>query len=344
MSQQSQGKRKSASQASLISNYFKRIESSSTQKSRPTPSENAPSKTAPEPQHPVADIADEDPESNDVERTTRTTKRRRLITPPISSEPSRPITPTVAGERNALTALMNPNVKEFRPPPESPRTARYKYTGLSTANAEEPSTPEQIAKKKSLHEKFVAKLGRPESMALFRRKSQGERQPGDEEEDEVSGEGEEEEEEAEEVSVAAKSLRGKYGSAAAAGKKTAAASKKSTVASITKFTPLERQYMEIKKQYPDTLLLIEVGYKFRFFGEDAKVFATGPHWKLIGDRIQGIGNSAFHEPQLFHCQHPRATITYSCQTVLFIEGKESDLGLLRPGIKSVLFDRLRRLR
>jgi len=281
MTQQSQGKRKPASQSSLISSYFKRIESPSTQKSRPTPSEDAPSKTAPEPQSPIADIADEDPESNDAERTA---KRRRLVTPPISSEPPLPVTPTGARERNALTALMNPNVKEFRPPPESPRTARYKYTGPSTANAEEPSTPEQIAKKKSLHEKFVAKLGRPESMALLRRKSQGEGQPGDEGKDEECGEGEEEEEEAEEVSAAAKSLRGKYASTVTAGKKTAPASKQSTVASITKFTPLERQYVEIKKQYPDTLLLIEVGYKFRFFGEDAKVFNTGPHfeayWRL----------------------------------------------------------------
>jgi DNA mismatch repair protein MSH3 len=32
--------------------------------------------------------------------------------------------------------------------------------------------------------------------------------------------------------------------------------------------------VELKKQYPDTLLLIEVGYKFRFFGEDARVVPT----------------------------------------------------------------------
>jgi len=275
MTQQSQGKRKSAAQSSLISNYFKRIESPSTEKSRSTPNEHAnstPSKKAPEPQIQITDIAQEEPESNDAERTT---KRPRLVTPPTSSELSHPITPTVVGERNALTALMTPKVKEFRPPPESPRTARYKYTGPSAA----PSTPEQIAKKKSLHEKFMAKLGRPESMALLRRKSQGEGRPGDDEEDEECGEVEEGEEEEEEAAATAKSLRGKYTSTASAGKKTPPANKKSTAASTTKFTPLERQYVEIKKQYPDTLLLIEVGYKFRFFGEDAKVFARGPHLK-----------------------------------------------------------------
>ena len=38
-----------------------------------------------------------------------------------------------------------------------------------------------------------------------------------------------------------------------------------------KLTPLETQVIELKAKYPDCLLLIEVGYKYRFFGEDAKV-------------------------------------------------------------------------
>ncbi|CEP14305.1 hypothetical protein [Parasitella parasitica] len=38
-----------------------------------------------------------------------------------------------------------------------------------------------------------------------------------------------------------------------------------------KFTPLETQVIELKTKYPECLLLIEVGYKFRFFGEDAKI-------------------------------------------------------------------------
>ncbi|KAJ3029437.1 Mismatch repair protein msh3 [Rhizophlyctis rosea] len=39
------------------------------------------------------------------------------------------------------------------------------------------------------------------------------------------------------------------------------------------YTPLEQQFLEIKAQNPDVLLLVEVGYKFRFFGEDAKIAA-----------------------------------------------------------------------
>ena len=38
-----------------------------------------------------------------------------------------------------------------------------------------------------------------------------------------------------------------------------------------KYTPLEQQYIDINKKYPDALLLVECGYKYRFFGDDAEV-------------------------------------------------------------------------
>ncbi|XP_073806847.1 DNA mismatch repair protein Msh3 isoform X9 [Danio rerio] len=41
----------------------------------------------------------------------------------------------------------------------------------------------------------------------------------------------------------------------------------------TIYTPLEEQYMEIKKQHVDTVLCVECGYKYRFFGEDAEIAA-----------------------------------------------------------------------
>ncbi|KAJ3401119.1 Mismatch repair protein msh3 [Chytriomyces hyalinus] len=44
-------------------------------------------------------------------------------------------------------------------------------------------------------------------------------------------------------------------------------SKKSS--SAIKYTPLEQQYLQLRKQYPDVLMAVEVGYKFRFFEEDA---------------------------------------------------------------------------
>ncbi|ONK79683.1 uncharacterized protein A4U43_C01F8980 [Asparagus officinalis] len=40
-----------------------------------------------------------------------------------------------------------------------------------------------------------------------------------------------------------------------------------------KYTPLELQVLELKSKYPDVLLMIEVGYKYRFFGQDAEIAA-----------------------------------------------------------------------
>ncbi|KAJ9120824.1 hypothetical protein QFC22_002758 [Naganishia vaughanmartiniae] len=37
------------------------------------------------------------------------------------------------------------------------------------------------------------------------------------------------------------------------------------------YSPLEKQFMEIKAANPDVLLLMEVGYKYRFLGDDAKI-------------------------------------------------------------------------
>src|SRR5579859_2022778 len=251
-------KRKMASQQpSLISNYFKKVDSLA-EKTCPAPANSSvPARNGDRPPPRVSPGGSEDDDEGPVR------KRPRRETPP-GSDSLRAVTPQQnATERNALTTLMSPKVKEFRPPPESPRTSRYKYIPNSPDKSTENATPEEVAKKKTLHEKFVQKLGRPESLARRRQSHEG--TPMEEEEAE-----EDEEAEAEELPVAAKALRGKY---ARGGAKESAPkhASKSTTAVNAKLTPLERQYVEIKKSYPDTLLLIEVGYKFRFFGEDAKV-------------------------------------------------------------------------
>lgn len=48
---------------------------------------------------------------------------------------------------------------------------------------------------------------------------------------------------------------------------------KATKKGGSKLTPLEKQVIDIKKKHMDTILVVEVGYKFRFFGEDARVAA-----------------------------------------------------------------------
>ena len=45
----------------------------------------------------------------------------------------------------------------------------------------------------------------------------------------------------------------------------------SGVDTTTKYTPLEKQVVEIKEKNPGVLLFVECGYKYRFFGEDAEV-------------------------------------------------------------------------
>ncbi|KAK4457901.1 muts domain V-domain-containing protein [Cladorrhinum samala] len=105
-------------------------------------------------------------------------------------------------------------------------------------------------KKAELHKKFVKRLGHPDSMSSFRRPNSGvdSETPGLDAEDVEGGEDGEDDE--------PPPTKGKK-----KGAKTG------------KLTPMEIQFLEIKRKHMDTLLIVEVGYKFRFFGEDARIAA-----------------------------------------------------------------------
>ncbi|CAN8230545.1 unnamed protein product [Cochlearia groenlandica] len=45
------------------------------------------------------------------------------------------------------------------------------------------------------------------------------------------------------------------------------------VTSSRKHTPLEQQVVDLKRKHPDVVLMVEVGYRYRFFGEDAEIAA-----------------------------------------------------------------------
>ncbi|XP_009137534.1 DNA mismatch repair protein MSH3 isoform X2 [Brassica rapa] len=45
------------------------------------------------------------------------------------------------------------------------------------------------------------------------------------------------------------------------------------VTTSIKYTPLEQQVVELKRKHPDVILMVEVGYRYRFFGEDAEIAA-----------------------------------------------------------------------
>ncbi|KAG0747996.1 hypothetical protein G6F62_002743 [Rhizopus arrhizus] len=61
-----------------------------------------------------------------------------------------------------------------------------------------------------------------------------------------------------------------------------------------KHSPLELQVLELKARYPDCLLLIEVGYKFRFFGEDAKIASRVLHIANMVDRNFYVASIPVH--------------------------------------------------
>lgn len=140
-------------------------------------------------------------------------------------------------------------------PKTTARTDRYAYEGSSCGTADrdgdDEDDPAARRKKDELHRRFVKKLGNPDSTAQIRRRNF----QIDDETAALNGEDAEGGEEAEEDEPAAPAKGRKKG------------------AKTGKLTPMEVQFLDIKRKHMDTLLIVEVGYKFRFFGEDARIAA-----------------------------------------------------------------------
>lgn len=137
-------------------------------------------------------------------------------------------------------------------PKASSRTSRYLFSSSPMLNDQTDENDEEARRRKErLHQKFVKKLGRPDSIAEIKRRNW--RGPEDD-----NQEGSNDEADLDEDEPPAKTAT-----------KKGVASKKNG----SKLTPMEKQVLEIKRQHTDTILVVEVGYKFRFFGEDARVAA-----------------------------------------------------------------------
>ena len=109
---------------------------------------------------------------------------------------------------------------------------------------------ERRKEREKLHQKFVRKLGGPDCLVGIGRNAGNDiASAGIEAEEGEEGEDEE--------------------PAPPPPKKGKGAAKKGG----SKLTPMERQVIDIKRKHMDTVLVIEVGYKFRFFGEDARIAA-----------------------------------------------------------------------
>ncbi len=172
---------------------------------------------------------------------------------------ARPLKPLTNGHATSLDEPLNSvTANAIRKPKPSPRTSKYIFSSSPTRDEEneEADDDETKRRKEKLHDKFVKKLGRPDSIAEIRRRN------GiiNEETENVQAEGDDgEESEPEEPVRTAPKVKGRNGVAA----------KKAG----NKLTPMEKQFLDIKRQHMDTVLIVEVGYKFKFFGEDARVAA-----------------------------------------------------------------------
>lgn len=159
----------------------------------------------------------------------------------------------VSSRAPATNGLKKPKVTE--------RTSKYMFSNSPAVAGEDDNEDMQVEDdeetrklKERLHQKFKKKLGRPDSIAEIKRRNRHIT------EETAEGEDGDADEDAEEDPEPAPKGKGRKG---------AAATKKGKAT----LTPLEKQVIAIKQKHPDTLLIVEVGYKFRFFGEDARAAA-----------------------------------------------------------------------
>ncbi len=191
------------------------------------------------------------PEDDDDDIELPQPKRRKVSTEPIGigsaleeeedQEPVSALRPVSANGQTARTAPCSPSTN---------RTSKYVFSSspLQENQEAEPDCEGERSRKDALHRKFVRKLGKPDSFAEIKRRN---RLLDGNDEDEAEDEGEEE------IEQPLKSTNRKAGSKKAG----------------NKLTPMEKQVIEIKKANMGTVLVVEVGYKFRFFGEDARIAA-----------------------------------------------------------------------
>ena len=197
-------------------------------------------------------------EAHDGEYSINLPSKKKLrLSEQDGKEPaeSRPFSTSQYGplktEKNS--ALKTTSANGIRRPLTPKKTSKYAFSSSPPRCEEiEPDNEDTKRLKENLHEKFVRKLGRPDSIAEIKRRNwliteetQGEQLDG---------------EDAEQDEEDAKTTR--KGSKGTAAKKGA-----------SKLTPMEKQFLDIKRKHLGTILIIEVGYKFKFFGEDARVAA-----------------------------------------------------------------------
>jgi DNA mismatch repair protein MSH3 len=247
-SQSSQGLSQRSKQQT-ISSFFT-PKPSQTPKAPPKPAAPA------VPAVPTVTAPDSDDEDTLPVRQSPPARKRSVDTQGEEEETSRASPPKRVrlasnDPRPSLGQASTTNLNAAKPPKITERTSKFLFSSSPAIRDENDTEDDPVASQKQrekLHEKFVKKLGRPDSFAELRRKNKLIT------EDNANGEEGEGEDDEEEDEPAPKPAKGKKG----------AATKK------TKLTPMELQYLDIKRKHLDTVIVMEVGYKFKFFGEDAR--------------------------------------------------------------------------
>lgn len=158
--------------------------------------------------------------------------------------------------------------------PASTRVRRYHYNESNShediGDGSDDDGEATKMKNEELHRKFVKKLGYPDALSWGSLKAQDGAAAGDDEDADADPE----EDEAP-VTTKAKKKGSKTG----------------------KLTPMELQFLEIKRKHMDTILIVEVGYKFRFFGEDARVAAKELSIVCISGKMR-------YDERMYYCLMP----------------------------------------
>jgi DNA mismatch repair protein MSH3 len=172
---------------------------------------------------------------------------------PDASPPTAEATPAAKRRReddgaDAVTAdtRETPDVSAQKPHTDA---APSRMSAEEVLEAIGPSDPER-------HALFVEKLGR---RFIPREGGRVYERVGIVGDDGDAGEANDADADADEDDTAGKNTRGKKSSSSKAS------------SSVAKLTPLETQVKKCKADHPGVLLLIEVGYKFHFYGEDAEI-------------------------------------------------------------------------
>lgn len=232
-----------------ISSFFA-PKSTPAVKPTPTPNVATPAATAaPPPDRAFSDDEDELPLSQSIPT------RKRVIEEAQDEKDETASSPKRVRFDEARPFLADTSASGLNKPRSIDRTAKYIFSS-SPAIADEnedmdddDDTPAARKRRAELHKKFVKKLGRPESFAELRRRNKSDAGPDDE--TEAAEEDGEEEETQKAVAKPPKKGAKKAG----------------------KLTPMELQYLEIKRKHLDSIIIYEVGYKFQIYGEDARLAA-----------------------------------------------------------------------